>query len=68
VVAFASVEVIESVEANVETGIVGVVPTFSSVVVSIAEFDASLAVVIASVEVIELADANVVTGIVVDVT
>ncbi len=50
------------------TGIVGVVPTFSSVVVSIAEFDASLAVVITSVEVIELADANVLTGKVVDVT
>ncbi len=52
-VVFASVEVIESVDANVETGIVGVVPSFASVVVSIAEFDASLVVVIAFVEVID---------------
>ena len=44
---------IESVDANVETGIVGVVPSFASVVVSIAEFDESLVVVIASVEMIE---------------
>jgi hypothetical protein len=48
----------------VETGIVGVVPSFASVVVSPAEFDASLVVVIASVEVIESVDANVETGIV----
>ena len=52
-VVIAAVAVIESVDANVETGIVGVVPSFASVVVSIAEFDASLVVVIASVEVIE---------------
>ena len=53
VVVIASVEVIESFEANVETALVGVVPSFASVDVSIAEFDASLVVVIASVEVIE---------------
>ena len=60
----ASVEVIESVDANVETGIVGVVPSFASVVVSTAEADASLVVVIASVEVIESFEANVETAIV----
>ncbi len=52
-VVIASVEVIESFEANVEKAIVGVVPSFASVVVSIAEFHTSLVVVIASVEVIE---------------
>jgi hypothetical protein len=36
-VGIASVEVIESVDAKVETGIVGVAPSFSSVVVSIAD-------------------------------
>ncbi len=41
----ASVEVIESVDAHVETGKVGVVTSFASVVVSIAEFGASLVVV-----------------------
>ncbi len=37
VVVIASVEVIESFEANVETAIVGVVPSFASDVVSTAE-------------------------------
>ena len=41
-VVIASVEVIESVDANVGTGKVGVVPSFASVVVSTAEFVASL--------------------------
>jgi hypothetical protein len=53
VVGIASVEVMKSVDINVETGIVVDVPSFASVVVSPAEFDASLVVVIASVEVIE---------------
>ena len=35
-VVIASVEVIESVDANVETGIVGVAPSFASVVVGTA--------------------------------
>ncbi len=52
-VVISSVEVIESFETNVETAIVGVVPSFASVVVSTAEFNASLVVVIAFVEVIE---------------
>jgi hypothetical protein len=52
VVVIASFEVIESFEANVEKAIVGVVPSFASVVVSTAEFDASLVNVIATVEVI----------------
>ena len=52
-VVIASVEVIESVDANVETGIVGVVPSLASVLFNTAEFDASFVVVIASVEVIE---------------
>ena len=64
----ASVEVIESVDANAVTGIVGAVPSFALVVVGTAEFDASLVVFIASVEVVEEVDANVVTGILVDVT
>ena len=53
VVGIASVEVMESVVANVETGLVSVVPSFASSVDSKAEFDASLVVVFASVEVIE---------------
>jgi hypothetical protein len=60
--------VIDSVDANVARGELGVVPSFASVVVIIAEFDASLVVFIASFEVIESVDANVETGIVVDVT
>jgi hypothetical protein len=36
----------ESVVANVETGLVSVVPSFASVVVSPAEFDAILVVVL----------------------
>jgi hypothetical protein len=65
VVGIASVEVLESVETNVKTEIVGVVPSFASVVVSIAEVDASLVVVIAFVEVIESLDSNVAREVVV---
>jgi hypothetical protein len=57
----ASVEMIESVDANVKEGIIDDVPSFASVVVSTAEVDASLVGFIASVEVIESVDANVVT-------
>ena len=52
---------IDSVDANVARGELDDVPSFASVVVIIAEFDASLVVFIASVEVIESVDANVVT-------
>ena len=64
-VSIASVEVIESVDADVETGIVGVVPSFASVSVGTVEFDASIVVVIASVERTESLDSNVSRGVVV---
>jgi hypothetical protein len=65
VVVIASVEVIESVDANVETGKVGVTPSFALVNVGTAEVDASLVVVIASVKVIESLDSNVARVVVV---
>ena len=52
-VVIASVLGIISVDANVLTGIVGVITSFALDVVSTAEVDASLVVVIASVEMIE---------------
>jgi hypothetical protein len=52
-VVIASVEGIESVDANVVTGIVRAIASFASDVVSTAEFDALLVVVIAPVEVNE---------------
>ncbi len=64
-VVIASVKVIESADANIETGIVFVVPSFASVVVGTAESDASLVVVIASVEVIQSLDSNVARDVVV---
>ena len=64
-VSIAFVEVIESIDSNVETGIFSVVPSFASVVVGTAEFNASFVVVIDSVEVIESLGSNVARGVVV---